>query len=50
MKLVMVTQWVRAERVQVPPAQSLASRSVANSTCTPSNRRTELEGARRQAA
>src|SRR5262249_49850976 len=36
--------------VQVPPDQSLASRSGANSTCQPSNGRTKLEGARRQAA
>jgi hypothetical protein len=49
MKLVAVTQWVRAQ-AQVPPDQSLASRSGATSTCTPSNGRTELEGVRRQAA
>src|SRR5262252_3888579 len=36
--------------VQVPPDQSLANRSGANSTCQPSNGRTKLEGARRQAA
>src|SRR5262249_8019296 len=36
--------------VQVPPDQSLASRSGANSTCQPSNGRTKLEQARRQAA
>src|SRR5262245_20506616 len=36
--------------VQVPPDESLASRSVANSTCQPSNGSTKLEGARRQAA
>jgi len=36
--------------VQVLPGQSLASRSGATSTCTPSNGRTELEGTRRQAA
>ena len=40
MKLVAVTQWVRAEMVQVPPDQRLASRSVVTSTCTPSNGRT----------
>jgi hypothetical protein len=49
MKRVGVTQWVRA-KAQVPPDQSLASRSVAHSTCTPSNGSTELEGARMQAA
>ena len=36
--------------VQVPPDQSLASRSGANSACQRSNERTKLEGARRQAA
>jgi hypothetical protein len=49
MKLVVVTQWVRA-RAQVPPDQSLASRSEVTSTCTPSNGRTKLDGARMQAA
>ena len=49
MKLVAVTQWVRAQ-AQVPPDQSLASRSGVPSTCPPSNGRTELEGTRRQAA
>ena len=49
MKLVVVTQWVRT-RVPVPPDERLASRSVANSTCQPSNGSTELEEARRQAA
>ena len=34
MKLVIVTQWVRAVAVQVPPDESLASRSGVNSTCT----------------
>jgi hypothetical protein len=47
MKLGTVTQWVRAETAQVPPDHSLATRSGANSTCTPSNGRTKLEGARR---
>jgi hypothetical protein len=47
MKLVTVTQWVRADTAQVPPDQRLATRSGANSTCTPSNGSTELEGARR---
>jgi hypothetical protein len=36
--------------VQVPPDQSLASRSEVPSTCTPSNGRTKLDGARMQAA
>src|SRR5215831_10285770 len=36
--------------VQVPPDESLASRSAVNSTCTPSNGRTKLEGTRMQAA
>jgi hypothetical protein len=49
MKWVDVTQWVRA-RAQVPPDESRASKSVANSTCTPSNGSTELEGAKKQAA
>jgi hypothetical protein len=49
MKLVAVTQWVRAQ-AQVPPDQSLASRSGVTFTCTPSNGRTELDGTRRQAA
>ena len=49
MKLAVVTQWVRA-RAQVPPDQSLASRSGVNATCTPSNGRTKLDGARMQAA
>jgi hypothetical protein len=31
MQLVVVTQWVRTERVQVPPDQSLASKSVVKS-------------------
>ena len=43
MKLVVVTQWVRTYTVQVPPDQSLASRSGANSTCQPSKGRTKLE-------
>jgi hypothetical protein len=37
MKLVTVTQWVRADTAQVPPDQSLASRSGANCTGTPGN-------------
>jgi hypothetical protein len=49
MKLVAVTQWVRAQ-AQVPPDQSLASRSGVTSTGTPSNGRTELDETRRQAA
>ncbi len=50
MKSVVVTQWVRVEKTQVPPDKSLASTSEGNSTCKPSNGRTELEGTRRQAA
>ena len=50
MKGVIVTQWVRAELAPVPPDESLAGRSVGNSTCNPSNGRTELEGPRMQAA
>src|SRR2546425_1060588 len=49
MKLVDVTQWVRM-KIPIPPDERLASRSGANSTCQPSNGRTTLEGARRQAA
>ena len=49
MKLVDVTQWVRLNR-PIPPDQRLASRSVGNSTCHPSNGRTKLEGTSRQAA
>jgi hypothetical protein len=49
MKPVTVTQGVRAS-AQVPPDQRLASESEATATCTPSNGRTELEGARREAA
>ena len=49
MKLVDVPQWVRA-KAQVPPDERLASRSEANSTCTPSNGSAELEGTRMQAA
>jgi len=49
MKLVDVTQWVRMQ-IPIPPDERLASRSGANSTCQPSNGRTKLEGARRQAA
>ena len=45
MKLVVVTQSV-LERVQVPPDQSLASRSVVKSTCKPSNGSAKLEGTR----
>jgi hypothetical protein len=37
-------------RAPVPPDERLASRSGANSTCQPSNGRTKLEQARRQAA
>ncbi len=50
MKGAVVTQWVRAESAQVPPDQSLASTSVVNSTCKPSNGSTRLEGSRIQAA
>ncbi len=50
MKWVVVTQWVRAEMAQVPSEESLASRSVVTSTCTPSNGRTELDGTKMQAA
>jgi hypothetical protein len=46
MKLVVVTQWVRTERVQVPPDQSLASRSGVKSTCKPSNGSAKLDGPR----
>ena len=50
MKGAVVTQWVRAASAQVPPDQSLASTSVVNSTCKPSNGSTRLEGSRIQAA
>ncbi len=51
MKLVIGTQWVRPLRfIQVPPDQSLASGSGANSTCQPSNGSTKLECVRMQAA
>ena len=50
MKLVVVTQWVRVDKTLVPPDESLARRSVGNSTCNPSNGRTELEETRMQAA
>ena len=46
MKLVSVTQWVRTGEVQIPPDQSLASRSGVTSTCTPSNGSTKLDGTR----
>jgi hypothetical protein len=46
MKWVVVTQWVRTERVQLPLDQSLASRSVVKSTCKPSNGSAKLEGTR----
>ena len=36
MKLVVVSQWVRASMAQVPPDESLASRSVANLRASPS--------------
>lgn len=50
MKWVGVTQWVRVDTTLVPPDQSLARTSGGNSTCTPSNGRTKLEGPRMQAA
>jgi hypothetical protein len=50
MKLVVVPQWVRTAEVHIPPDQSLASRSGVQSTCTPSNGSTKLEGTRKQAA
>jgi retron-type reverse transcriptase len=49
MKLVVVTQWVRVDKAQVPPDQSLASRSVANPRATPVMGCTKPEVARRQA-
>jgi hypothetical protein len=49
MKLVVVTQWVRAH-AQVPPDERRARESVVTSTCKPSHGRTELEGTRLQAA
>jgi len=46
MKLVVGTQWVRTVKVQIPPDPSLASRSGVQSTCTPSNGSTKLDGTR----
>jgi hypothetical protein len=43
MKLDNVTQWVRGFMLQVPPAQSLASRAVVNLTCIVGNGGCEAE-------
>jgi hypothetical protein len=49
MKWVVVTQWVRVDKAQVPPDQSLASREVTNPRAWKSMGCTKPEVARRQA-
>ena len=50
MKFVVVTQWVRTFKGQVPPDQSLASRSVTNPRTKPAMEVRSREVVRKQAA
>jgi hypothetical protein len=50
MKFVVVTQWVRTYKAQVPPDQSLASRSVTNPRTKPAMEVRSREVVRMQAA